>query len=404
MGRLLVTYGCVLVVLLNTSLCSECRMVDTVVLGHVISPQHVHKQRPEQSRAKGLNRPSCRSKIPAHCKQAQRRIHLVGEMKSGTTFLEVLMSNLLHEACDSLDPEDCCYQYHVSERYTVAAIRTRPVGRISTVCFQLGDTADNASDTGLKIPAHKHLIPAIATPGGAPFIKVGGQGLSFLWENCLKVGRAPDDPACVPTGWISPISPKYKEDMYLLIVRDPRECAISYAHFLKIENAPYRLSDLHMFDITAWISFRWAWFMQRPDLAQNTFAVFYDDLTKPGQELKMDRALMDTVIMPANRNFPLVDDAALRRARANSTPEAMRKAEEDHSLPGYNKPGLSTSKVRNAQSGKWMEEMHEDVAALSVNLLSCLLPPFLANKYVGPDWREHDRNCHSTYKTFGVHK
>lgn len=161
------------------------------------------------------------------------------------------------------------------------------------------------------------------------------------------------------------------QDFHVLIVRDPRDCLVSGAHFF----APRQHIDSYVSKnaeaVVRRVAYRHQLVSMIPD--QNSFTMYYEDwMTRP---LDITRHLLSFFGV-------FVDHDTLERIAESVSFDMMRAREKQHRLPGPNRPGAPNRKVRSGTVGGYRHQLQPATIERVTNIMKRVFPDVLLNRYV----------------------
>ena len=340
--------------LVASSACLAAVVVPVAVFG---GPETLRTDMPPASERQGCNHPY-RGDAPA----GWRNVLLNGEPKSGTTWLEVVVHAVAKAGCS--DPANQCtydkdcrdFSLVPTESSTAAAVRFTPYGKhfISPSCdwFQQG-FANTMSR--LHKPAYEDAAVTFAKKcgyKGTLSLKMSSSDrarLGEVLEQCARTaynstatsGAVQLSEGCndlrIDVGKKKRNQLVREFDTVLLVLRDPREVAISsYFHVRKLETAENIERNVRIIlpGITMWIAMRY----HLAVLGGEGFQFLYYNAART--TLEPYKVIAEALGL--NMSY-----ATLRNVRTENNAENMRSMEQHGILPGHGAMS-HRAKVRSA--------------------------------------------------------
>lgn len=300
------------------------------------------------------------------CDDSVAKIWLHGQPKSGTTWLEVIV-NALAEAGGGAKRENDKSQ-HPERHPWIWTLR------------------------GAEVRAkEKHELPGRPRPSGREkrddkrFVYVN---LEHSYDNACRgcVERAVPvwSPACSRDSYPGVCG----RDSYVLVLRDPRAVAVSWAHFTN----PRRRGDCDFCgdrDVSAWAPFagldaavardapkiaaltslRYYWHAELVDASNPSLLLFYEDLLGPGARGEYERLA----------RFIGADVADVGAVVNNTTASAMRTQQRKGQL---SKKQAGAGKIRSATADAFRAELGAAALANVTRAIAPLLHPVLRARWI----------------------
>jgi hypothetical protein len=276
-------------------------------------------------------------------------VGIYGQPKSGTTWLEVIVDEMIKAAGGSID------------------YRTR----IGTV-----DTGLIHEHIGLGLPSsespvtNKHSLPGVkgiaesiatCTPCGYQTVK-----------ECVDKGIDIWSEACMKQDEFMHVLPQ--QHRYVLILRDPRAVQLSYNHYVG-KPATYNYVELTR-KCAALVSVRYYWHDVLVRLTNPSLILFYEDLVaNPIDEYYRLASFLELFLAPE----------VMLGVVKNTSAASLRAREAQHALPGPNRPGQDTEKVRSATPDAFRTEIPPNVLFNATAAMAPLLHPALRMKWLYND-------------------
>ena len=141
---------------------------------------------------------------------------------------------------------------------------------------------------------------------------------------------------------------------YILVVRDPRDAAVSFSHWKH-----RRANDTQQTMRDAWIFVPRT--MQMFEWYANTISYFFPTLVVYYSEL-VNNLPTELARLQEFLGLPPLSPADIAAMEVAVSPDHMRELELQHALPGRN--SQQRPKVRKAHPGTYREEMEPETAAL----------------------------------------
>ena len=272
-------------------------------------------------------------------------VQCLGQPKAGTTWLEVIVDALVTAAGGTVDKAARVARY--------------------------GD--ERIESVGQKNKG------AMASKHGLPGFKLGNFGVAFaqsynrVCRACVARGNKVWSPACVNA---SLLAAPDADARFVLILRDPRAVAVSWARYTnKRVDAHYFLDGVPQ--IAAVESVRYAWHAGLLRKTNPSLVLFYEDLVGSNS--------IDAYYELATFLRVALSPTAMRRVVEDTSADSMRDAEARGALPGPNRAGRPQAKVRAATADSFRGDVAPDVLANATRAMAAVLHPALAVKWLRND-------------------
>mmetsp|Transcript_1198 Transcript_1198/g.3499 ORF Transcript_1198/g.3499 Transcript_1198/m.3499 type:complete len:203 (-) Transcript_1198:242-850(-) len=173
-------------------------------------------------------------------------------------------------------------------------------------------------------------------------------------------------------GW--PIDTRHSQRKYIVTIRDPRDAALSSAHFVyaAADNPNQYILEAGCKENIAATAFYYYWQVERQGTVYPTLPVWY----------------RDSVDQPFHQVVELLRFLGLRAPAAviskvvkETSFEVMKAKEERHELPGPNNPGTEHAKVRKGHYGTFREEMSQEAIASCNADMKRVLPDIMQRRF-----------------------
>mmetsp|Transcript_34831 Transcript_34831/g.90417 ORF Transcript_34831/g.90417 Transcript_34831/m.90417 type:complete len:584 (-) Transcript_34831:116-1867(-) len=322
---------------------------------------------------------------------------LKGLPKMGTTWTEVLTEKMIEYVCSS-GLYDCEFV---------------KIGRGAVAAFA-ADRSDEAHVLRFSAES-KHIFPAGKACGPGCWEPPLGEEIGYFgahsadeeppaWERCVLERKFWEIHECVPS-WAGPPVEQWSDEWmdaaakslaeggrrmhhdsgdpdsppaglikkYLLVMRDPRDAAVSLVHY----NTKFNPSDPAALQaavrdqfphFVAWQSFWYYYQIWRVGRHWPTMLLSYRDmLNNPGRQYAR---MLDYLGLKAS-----VD--TLDAVIAETSFASMKNMEANKELPGRNHANSDRAKVRSGKAGEFMEELDAETVEYCKSVMLDLLPPEL---------------------------
>ena len=160
---------------------------------------------------------------------------------------------------------------------------------------------------------------------------------------------------------------------FVLVVRDPRDAAVSYAHWMRIFDPA---KDLQQTMREAWIFVPRT--MQMFEWYANTLSYFFPTLVVYYSEL-VNNLPTELARLQEFLGLPPLSPADIAAMEVAVSPDHMRELELQHALPGRN--SQQRPKVRKARPETFREEMEPETVTIFNKAMRKYLTPELLNRF-----------------------
>ena len=287
--------------------------------------------------------------LPAMCGQRSIALDLHGEPKSGTTWLSLLIHSLLALACERADACSVAAENTVKNRFVKTRWSTFPGG-----CAD-GEGGALSYNTG-----HKHTFPASnmcahdARWSALGLTDRGSAGVSNTFAICDTPGATEGDgvEGCFPPDYVACARTEYNRTQaasrrYVLVMRDPRDIAVSAAFYGGQRDAAtrdaYARRTCRVF--AGWEGARYFWHVEV--LASSTLVLYYEAL--------LLEPLAEVARIGRFLGVPFAADDVEHALHANSASQ-MKKREEHGDLDPATQ-ARNNEKVRSAGTSTFTSEL-----------------------------------------------
>ena len=332
--------------------------------------------------------------VPAQCGLPAIAIDLHGEPKSGTTWLSLLLVQVLRLACKRATD---CETTSVNTIHRDIATRwehSLPGCNASDA----GGAGDAGNENGLATEltfsaAAKHHLPAthecVSDPRWKPLelTQRGSAGISNKFtceydraseQNASRSGaRMPADvSSCFPRAFADCCRAVYarasSHRRYVLILRDPRDLAVSASYYGGHRDAAtrdaYVARTCRVF--TGWEAARYWWHMRL--LSDTTLLIYYEALLlDPVAELTRFSQFLGFAFDPRDINT----------AVHSSSADSMKKLEKNGKLDPATKTEKNNAKVRSAGNSTFEDELSAATVASCTQKMRVMLPAHVFTEF-----------------------
>ena len=307
---------------------------------------HTIMAEPSPTHAEGL-------KLKA--KNAVEQLELKGQPKSGTTWLEVVITTALTVCCANGTPSNgtrewlrsCRFEY-IAERHPLLQVASLPaVAPARTVSLKL-----HAGYGKHELPVRLEKLESnSAARVNLPVVA------KVIIDECVRVNRSLWSDECLKRVIAWPVHSPSHNVRFLLVLRDPRAVAVSWFHYSHMP-LPGTLNHTRAATATAAplldfaersaaaISLR---FVVHTRFTAHTLMLYYEDLLA---DTSRCMGMLFSYI-----GLPAIGMEDMRSVVTRTSADAMREMEAQHKLPGPNRPGTDTAKVRSASANSFEAEL-----------------------------------------------
>ncbi|KAJ8605352.1 hypothetical protein CTAYLR_002334 [Chrysophaeum taylorii] len=294
---------------------------------------------------------------------AAETVRVFGQPKSGTTWCEVITETIVAETLN---------------RNMSRSRETRQV---------------NYNDVRVEFQPEgsKHGLPGGHKVGSRPFddkIISVERYYDKLLRPCIESRFPIWSSDCVPEAAMGALGPH----RYVLIVRDPRSVAVSSYHYFDDLRERWKLGD-YCLDATpkiaALTSLRYYWHDELVRKTNPSLVLFYEDvLNDPVNQIYRIATFL--------RLHP--DMSTMLRVVDATSASAMRRDEARLTLPGRNRPGKESAKVRTASADAFRTELADPQLVDNITrAMAPFLHPALRAKYIASCSVDPAPWCDATY-------
>ena len=350
--------------------------------------------RPDAAPAAPWRDPEPSSIVPAQCGLPAIAIDLHGEPKSGTTWLSLLLVQVLRLACKRA-PDCETTSVNTIHRDIVTRWGRSLPGCNASGAVDVGDVggADGPATQLTFSAAAKHHLPAthecVSDPRWKPLelTQRGSAGISNKFaceydpafeQNASRGGARPppDVSSCFPREFADCCRAVYARTSshrrYVLILRDPRDLAVSASYYGGHRDAAtrdaYVARTCRVF--TGWEAARYWWHMRL--LSDTTLLIYYEALLlDPIAELTRFSQFLGFAFDPRDVNSAVHSTSA----------DTMKKLEKNGKLDPATKTEKNNAKVRSAGNSTFEDELSAATVASCTQKMRVMLPAHVFNEF-----------------------
>ena len=303
---------------------------------------------------------------------AYQRISLRGQPKSGTTWLEVIMTTIVQTCCKVAD--GCSFVDHSGnlEGRTMEMNVTHAQGNEA-----LRLTAQDPGRLVKVTREHKHWVPVVQLSQNVS-INLDASAATLLGHHDCTANISTDiwTDACLRhvVRWPVHRHPASSSlERFVLLLRDPCAVAVSWLHWRGqkwLINKSESVLALVSREAAA-ISLRYVIHMR---WTASTLPIFYEDLQEhPERWIPMlaSYAGLEVGCSPQD----------VQHIRNKTSASAMHAAEKAGKLPGFNRAFGHRAKVRMASTDAWKKDVSADLASRMTDAMCAVLISVLRSKW-----------------------